>query len=132
MQLEEYGGTGSAGSHWERVILENEYMTASAISHDAVYSKFTFALLEDSGWYQPSYESVDEIDWGKGRGCEFLESCDNKFPEFNDSEYHCNFYHSTGLKIIPTNKDVFADNCSMGILITNYNCINPSNAGNND
>lgn len=58
-------------------------MTASAISSDAAYSKFTFALLEDSGWYKPVYENLDEIQWGKGKGCSFLTSCDAKrFKEF--------------------------------------------------
>lgn len=39
-------------------------MTASTISTDAAYSMFTFALLEDSGWYTPSYKDLDRIDWG--------------------------------------------------------------------
>jgi len=50
MELENQGGSGSLGAHWERTILHNEYMTASSINLAAV-SKFTFALLEDSGWY---------------------------------------------------------------------------------
>ncbi|KRX08706.1 hypothetical protein PPERSA_08017 [Pseudocohnilembus persalinus] len=29
MLLENQGGSGSAGSHWERTILQNEFMTAS-------------------------------------------------------------------------------------------------------
>lgn len=51
MQLENEGSEGSLGSHWERVILENEYMTASAITSDAAFSKFTSFLLLDTGWY---------------------------------------------------------------------------------
>ena len=50
MRLEDEGTSGSLGSHWERVILENEYMTASGISHDAAISNFTLKLLDDSGW----------------------------------------------------------------------------------
>lgn len=82
--MENEGGSGSAGSHWERAVIENEYMTATAISHDAVITDFTFALLEDSGWYEKSAIKTDKIDWGKGKGCNFLESCNpDEFREFN-------------------------------------------------
>lgn len=50
VEIENNGGSGSAGSHWERVILGNEMMTASEID-SSVFSKFTLALLEDTGWY---------------------------------------------------------------------------------
>lgn len=60
-------------------------MTASVISTDAAYSRFTFALLEDSGWYFPNYSELDDIDWGKGRGCDFLNgACDANLPEFSN------------------------------------------------
>jgi len=32
LELENQGGTGSAGSHWERSILHNELMTASIMA----------------------------------------------------------------------------------------------------
>jgi leishmanolysin len=51
MRLEDEGSAGSTGSHWERSVLQNEYMTASAIGNEAVISGFTLNLLKDSGWY---------------------------------------------------------------------------------
>ena len=51
VEIENEGGSGSAGAHWERTILHNEQMTASSIA-DASYSVFTLSLLQDSGWYQ--------------------------------------------------------------------------------
>lgn len=69
MKLENQGGRGSVGSHWEKVMIENEYMTADTVKHDAIYSNFTFALLEDSGWYLPTYKNVDPAEWGKNKGC---------------------------------------------------------------
>lgn len=68
------------------------------MSHDAIYSNFTFALLEDSGWYKPTYKNVDAADWGKNKGCDFLENCDaDRYREFvNDQPGdHCNFYHNS-------------------------------------
>ena len=50
VELENDGGSGSAGSHWERVALYDEYMTAQLMPEMKV-SKFTLSLLQDSGWY---------------------------------------------------------------------------------
>lgn len=61
-------------------------MNAMHSGHDAAISKFTFALLEDSGWYTPTYEYLDEVSWGKGKGCDFLYTCDpKKHREFDNS-----------------------------------------------
>ena len=39
-------------------------------------NRLTFALLEDTGWYQPNYEYAQEITWGRGMGCDFAKkSC---------------------------------------------------------
>lgn len=48
-----------------------------------IVSIFTWALLEDSGWYIPNYEFMDDIQWGKGKGCLFLDICNpTYFREF--------------------------------------------------
>lgn len=69
--LENQGGSGTAGSHWERAVLGNEAMTGSEIA-DARYSMFTLAFLEDSGWYKPNYNLADQLEWGYGEGCGFI------------------------------------------------------------
>ena len=48
--LENNGGPGTAGSHWERVTFGNEAMTGSDFP-DSVFTIFTFKLLESTGWY---------------------------------------------------------------------------------
>lgn len=51
-------------------------MTGTVHTQDPVYSRLTFALLEDSGWYQPDYELAEDLAWGKNLGCDFaLLSC---------------------------------------------------------
>jgi len=60
------------GSHWERTILMNEAMTGSRIKYRA-YSKFTLALLKDSGWYDTVEELSDEFFFGQDEGCDFIE-----------------------------------------------------------
>lgn len=90
-------GQGIMGSHWEKTVLENEFMTAEVVYNDGIYSNFTFAMFEDSGWYKPTYKNVDEALWGKDKGCDFLTSCDpKKFIEFDgkDSVQFCTFDHT--------------------------------------
>ena len=55
VELENYGGELTAGSHWEARILYGEYMTGYVPTQDQVISEFTLALLEDSGYYKVNY-----------------------------------------------------------------------------
>ncbi|KAG6503327.1 hypothetical protein ZIOFF_035638 [Zingiber officinale] len=50
LELEDGGGRGTVGSHWEKRLLMNEIMTGS-VDTRSVVSEMTLALLEDSGWY---------------------------------------------------------------------------------
>lgn len=49
LETENGGGGGTQGSHWERRVVYNEFMTGFS-SYDPRISKLTLALLEDSGW----------------------------------------------------------------------------------
>jgi len=75
--LEDGGGDGSAGSHWESRVLNNELMTASSTRlRLAAWSSLTSALAEDSGWYVTNHASDGHLDWGLDGGCDFLtKSC---------------------------------------------------------
>lgn len=67
MLIENEGGSGSLGSHWEKIAIYNEMMTATAVTGDAVLSVFTIALLKDTGFYPEVNENMaDNIYWGKG------------------------------------------------------------------
>jgi hypothetical protein len=48
--LENDGGEGSVGAHFERAIFMDENMTASDVQDEA-FSGFSYSLLRDSGWY---------------------------------------------------------------------------------
>ena len=74
-ELEDQGGEGTALTHWEKRILENEAMTGTH-TQSPVFSRITLALLEDSGWYKPNYEMASDLTWGKHLGCNFaMKSC---------------------------------------------------------
>jgi len=102
--MEQQGGAGSAGSHFERRIFMNEYMTASEVN-DARITQFTLALLESSGWYQVNYNMAEPFFWGKGQGCAFLDgncvSKTTKKANFNEycstiGAYGCSFHGRSG------------------------------------
>ncbi|XP_024039919.1 uncharacterized protein LOC18041730 isoform X1 [Citrus clementina] len=85
LELEDGGGRGTSGSHWEKRLLMNEIMTGS-VDTRSVVSKMTLALLEDSGWYQANYSMADRLDWGRNQGTDFVTSPCNLWK----GAYHCN------------------------------------------
>ncbi|KAI9118354.1 hypothetical protein K1719_010686 [Acacia pycnantha] len=85
LELEDGGGRGTSGSHWEKRLMMNEIMTGS-VDTRSVVSKMTLALLEDSGWYRANYSMADRLDWGRNQGTEFVTSPCN----FWKGAYHCN------------------------------------------
>ena len=73
VELENQGGSGTVGSHWEARILLGDYMNGVIYTPDQVISEFTLALLEDSGYYKANYYTGGLMQFGKNKGCEFLE-----------------------------------------------------------
>ena len=74
VQLENSGGDGTFGSHWEARILLGEYMNGVIHTPEQVISEFTLAVLEDSGYYKANYYTGGLMQFGKNKGCEFLNS----------------------------------------------------------
>ncbi|XP_058518018.1 leishmanolysin-like peptidase isoform X4 [Ochotona princeps] len=75
MELENQGGMGTELNHWEKRLLENEAMTGSH-TQNRVLSRITLALMEDTGWYTANYSMAEKLDWGRGKGCDFVKkSC---------------------------------------------------------
>lgn len=75
-ELEDQGGDGTALTHWEKRLFQNEAMTGTVNTDNPVYSRLTLALMEDSGWYVPDYSLAQGLSWGRGRGCDFAtRSC---------------------------------------------------------
>lgn len=91
--LEEYGGEGTAGSHWDKLATMDDIMIGAATwfnpGSNFVVSKFTLALFEDSGWYKPNYEYTDyDTKWGLGTGCALFEKrCEDW--NLNQEGYFC-------------------------------------------
>jgi Leishmanolysin len=48
--LEDDGGSGSAGSHWEKEYFPDEFMNPVIENPDTI-SYFSFLFLKETGWY---------------------------------------------------------------------------------
>ena len=88
VELENSGGSGTAGSHWEARILLGDYMNGVIYTEEQVISEFTLALLEDTGCYKANYYTGGLMRYGKNKGCDFLnEKCVNDYeinPKFEN------------------------------------------------
>ncbi|UYV62458.1 LMLN [Cordylochernes scorpioides] len=74
-ELEDQGEDGTALTHWEKRLFENEAMTGTH-TQNPVYSRITLALMEDTGWYLPNYAMAQPLEWGRNLGCDFaMKSC---------------------------------------------------------
>nr|AAB61265.1 MSP-A3 surface protease homolog [Trypanosoma brucei rhodesiense] len=73
VELEDEGGEGTINSHWERRIAMEEMMTGVKGSDGGRYSVLTMALFEDMGFYRAKWGTEEDMHFGKGRGCDFLE-----------------------------------------------------------
>ena len=92
VELEEYLGAGTAGSHWEARILLGEYMNGVIYPEEQVISEFTLALLEDTGYYKANYYTGGLMRYGKGKGCDFINNrcvnSSNDINEFFENEFY--------------------------------------------
>ena len=100
VELEEYGGEGTAGSHWDMRVMYNDFMMGKDF-FDPIYTTVTLAVLKDSGWYDVNYDYVTQPMFGNGAGCSFfdkkcLSSGKSNFPNLfcdnNDLDYTCDAF----------------------------------------
>ena len=131
--LENQGGSGSAGSHWESRFMLGDYMI-STDHPDAAISDITLALFEDTGFYQVNYYSGGLFKFGKNKGCSFSSTkciINEKaaFDEFCDTSSEAKCSSSRALKSscyitrynsIPSEYQYFSDPQLGGYSSTNY------------
>ena len=72
IQLENQGGEGSAGSHWESRYMLGDYMISTDYP-ELVISDIALAYFEDMGFYKVNYYTGGLFRFGKNKGCTFLE-----------------------------------------------------------
>ena len=83
--MEDGGGAGTGGAHWEMRVFRDEYMTGSASLGVRTLSALTLALFADSGWYDVDASQAEVLAWGRNAGCEFVSRRCAEWPR----EYLC-------------------------------------------
>lgn len=72
IELEDFGGHDTAASHWEQRVLGYEFMIGY-IPPAAPFSVFSFAVLEDSGWYKVNWKYASQHPYGRKFGCDWID-----------------------------------------------------------
>ena len=94
----------------------------------AFFSRFTFALLDSTGWYDVNYTYAENSGWGKNKGCSFMD------VDICNTEQYCNMgsVDSNGLALDcdwdgtaygSCTPDPFTNSCSVINYYTNTVCI---------
>ena len=100
VELENQGGEGSIGSHWESRVMLGDYMISMDFAENVI-SDISLALFEDSGWYEVNYYTGGLFRFGKGQGCSFLNSkCINSN---NESNFKWDFCDISGIETCSSN-----------------------------
>ena len=125
--LENDGGSGTAGSHFERRHFLYEAMTSGVIQGLRL-SEFSFAVMEGSGWYMPNYTYADPFFVGKGEGCGFLYTSCSSSSILNYKDF-CGTASSRGCGIVGVaggvcSSDTRSDGCKYYIPVLQYHCEN--------
>ncbi|CAD8156751.1 unnamed protein product [Paramecium octaurelia] len=119
--LENNGGQGTAGSHWERTTFGNEAMTGSEFP-DSVFTLFTFNLLESTGWYNMDHKQSEPFNWGKDEGCPIAQGqCAKGLREFCTAGSEGCSSDFTGIASCSQN-DVLTDGCGYWRAYGNSDC----------
>ncbi|KAL4486722.1 hypothetical protein ABPG72_022197 [Tetrahymena utriculariae] len=121
--LENEGGQGTAGAHWERKVFGNELMTGSSM-YDSVLSSFTASMFEISGWYSVNQDKVGTLIWGKQQGCGIFKSqCNiNQFCP-SQKQVGCSYDYSS---IGACEDDPLSDKCFFYLPYSNAHCNYPA------
>eukprot|EP01084_Bolivina_argentea_P165407 287368_1 len=118
-------------AHWHFKWVHSETLTAIIYGASHYFSKFTLALMEDSGWYLPNYEYAEPYYFGWNEGCLFFRQtcinintenarfdrnfCDNSLDDGCNADYSAPAFCviSTGNNI-PLKYQYFASDSSKG------------------
>ena len=115
--LEDDGGQGSVGGHWEARYMLGDYMISTDFP-DAAMSDITLGLFEDSGFYKVNYYSGGLFKFGKNKGCEFFQTaCVNSNGVANFDEF-CN----TNGEAKCSSSRAIKTSCYKGGIVSANNC----------
>ena len=117
VQLEKSEGAGTLSPHWSARFLLGEYMNKYVYTAEQVISEFTLAYLEDTGFYKANYYTGGLMQFGKHKGCYFLnlKCINNNNDEVKFTNEFFKKIYSTGLN--------YDTSCSSGRQSRTYHAI---------
>ena len=79
VEIEDGGGTGTKGSHWEKRILASEFMNGIRSTVKAYVTDFTVAFFEDAGLYIGNYNNTETkyMSFGRNTSCDVCDGLCN-------------------------------------------------------
>ncbi|CUF99461.1 major surface protease, GP63, putative, partial [Bodo saltans] len=74
VEIEDQGGSGTQGVHWEKRILAQEFIAGILSGAATFVSSLTLAYFEDTGHYTANYDMAEDAGmlWYKNKGCTVL------------------------------------------------------------
>lgn len=73
--MENDGGSGSAGSHWEHMYFPTDFMSPIDTT-PSLHSQLSFSMALDSGWFEVDMDKTEQLEYAKGAGANFMSgSC---------------------------------------------------------
>ena len=75
VEIEDQGGAGTQGSHWEKRILYQEFIAGIMCTVRTWYSSLTLAYFEDTGFYTANYGVAQDanMNWGRNHSCPVVQ-----------------------------------------------------------
>lgn len=90
VEIEDQGGAGTTGTHWEKRILYTEFLCGILSSVKTYISSLTLAYFEDKGFYLADYSLAQDkyMAFGNNKGCNFVtKRCNDATVKASGSEF---------------------------------------------
>eukprot|EP01122_Echinamoeba_exundans_P014493 TRINITY_DN657_c0_g2_i1.p1 TRINITY_DN657_c0_g2~~TRINITY_DN657_c0_g2_i1.p1 ORF type:complete len:345 (+),score=47.25 TRINITY_DN657_c0_g2_i1:1197-2231(+) len=131
LEMENGGGQGTANSHWEARLMNNDIMTGYADLY-LIISNATLAIFRDMGWYRVSWSQAEPYYMGYQQGCSFAL---NKCNTWTQARTFCSVANARGCTVdrrakgycdystgqtIPAQYQYFTDTTAGGFFIRDY------------
>ena len=69
--MENDGGAGSAGSHWEHMYFPTDFMSPIDTT-PSLHSELSFSMAVDSGWFEVDMSKTEQLEYAKAAGANFM------------------------------------------------------------
>lgn len=131
LELEDEGGSGTAGSHWDKRVMMNDYMTAY-VPTEPIFSNITLALFQDTGWYTVDYTLAQMPYFGRNAGCSFFsDKCVVNSVSQNNNLW-CDTYSKWACDSFALNKGGCGVTTYSSALISEFRYFSNDTTGGND